>query len=299
MVPGMDLLGALRTFEAVADERSFTRGAARTDQPQPVASRRVAALEAHLGVALLQRTSRRVDLTAEGRRLLPVARELLVQADRVERLFEGDEPPLVLAVPAALDHRARAAVRRGLPGRAVVLVEGDVAERNAALGEGRAGLALLPVAADRGEVVVPLGVATADDAPRRFVVATLRSGPAERGGRPRALHVLAEDDVPPVRDPVRAACFAAGLRHDQVRVATEPGEAWTSVFEHGDVVLASAAEAARAGVGWSPLVDPVVARAYRLEGDAAAVGLSGAERAATLARVASGLGGGPAAGATP
>ncbi|MDT9594715.1 LysR family transcriptional regulator [Nocardioides zeae] len=288
----MDLVEALRSFEAVAAERSFTRGAARAGQPQPVASRRVAALEEHLGARLLVRTSRRVDLSPEGARLLPVARELLAQADRVEHLFAGDAPRTVVAVPAALDHRARAAVRRGLPHLAVVFADDHAAARAAALAEGRADLALLPAADDRAEVRVPLGVAAADDPPARFVVEVLRAAAHERRGRPRALHVLAEDDVPPVRDPLRLACFAAGLRHDQVRVGTPDAEAWTSVFEHGDVVLASAAEAARQGVGWAPLVGPVDARGYRLEAPASTAGpLAGPERAGLLARLAAGLGG--------
>ena len=48
MLCGMDLIEALRSFQAVAEERSFTRGAERCGQPQPVASRRIAALEERL-----------------------------------------------------------------------------------------------------------------------------------------------------------------------------------------------------------------------------------------------------------
>lgn len=292
----MDLVAALRTFEAVAAERSFTRGAARTDQPQPVASRRVAALEDHLGVRLLQRTSRRVDLTPEGQRLLPLARDVLGAAERVERLFVADVERLVLAVPAHLDHRSRAALRRGLAGtgRAVAFLELAAPERADAVGEHRADLALVATSADRAEVVVPLGVAVGlaagEAPPARFVVGALRATPAQRsrdGGRPRALHLLAEDDVPPVRDPVAQACYAAGLRQDQVRVATAAPDAWTAVFEHDDAVLASALEAARAGVGWAPLADPPLVRAYRLDGDVLAPG----DRDRVLARLATGLGG--------
>lgn len=302
----MDLVAALRTFEAVAAERSFTRGAARTDQPQPVASRRVAALEDHLGVRLLQRTSRRVDLTPEGQRLLPLARDVLGAADRVERLFVADVERLAIAVPDHLDHPSRAALRRGLAGtgRAVEFVELAAPERAEAVAERRADLALVATSADRAEVAVPLGVAialaTGEAAPARFVVGTLRATPAQRareGGRPRALHLLAEDDVPPVRDPVAQACYAAGLRQDQVRVATAAPDAWTAVFEHDDVVLASAVQAARAGVGWTPLADPPLVRAYRLEGDA----LAPDDRERALVRLAAGLGGhqvaAPAAGA--
>lgn len=62
-----DGLGA---FVAVAEEGSFTAGAARLGWPKSTVSRRIAALEDGLGVRLLHRTTRRVDLTPTGRELL-------------------------------------------------------------------------------------------------------------------------------------------------------------------------------------------------------------------------------------
>lgn len=292
MVAGMDLVESLRLFHAVAVERSFTRGAERCGQPQPVASRRVAALEERLGATLLVRTSRRVELSADGERLLPLAQELLARADRIDHLFERSEPGLVLAVPTGLSARSRAAIRRGLPGRSVTFAEDEPAARLAAVGAGTAQLALRAVAPDEADIRVRLGVGHDGHDGRgpaeRFFLKQLRRSVRERELSPRAVHVLAEDDVPAVRDRLREACYAAGLRADQVVVGTSPDEAWTRVHERGDAVLAAAGEAEREGVAWSALGGLALVRSYRLDGDGE---LDPAERDALLSRIAGGLGG--------
>ena len=286
----MDLVEALRSFRAVAQERSFTRGAERCGQPQPVASRRIAALERRLGVTLLMRTSRRVELTPEGERLLPLAEEVLAGFERVDRLFSGAAPALVLAVPSGVEPRARAAIRRGLPDLSVVFAEDDPVARSEALQTGTAQLALLPAAPDAGEIRVPLGLADPDGPAReRFVLGRLRRSVTERDLPPRAVHLLAEDDVPAVRDPLVAAAYAAGLRADQVLIGTSYDEAWTRVHQWDDVVVTTAAVARREGVAWSRLDRPSLHRSYRLAGEDQ--GLDAARRDALLRRLADGLGG--------
>ncbi|MFE0190999.1 LysR family transcriptional regulator [Streptomyces sp. NPDC058989] len=59
----------LRGFLTVAEERSFTHAADRLRIGQPALTRTVRALETTLGARLLDRTTRRVDLTDAGRRL--------------------------------------------------------------------------------------------------------------------------------------------------------------------------------------------------------------------------------------
>lgn len=62
-------LKLLRTFESVARHRSFTRAAAELHRAQPTVSSQVNAVEAQLGIPLLERTSRRVALTSAGESL--------------------------------------------------------------------------------------------------------------------------------------------------------------------------------------------------------------------------------------
>ena len=66
----------------VAERRSFTRAADDLQVAQQAISQQIKALERSLDVTLLQRTSRRVELTAEGAVLLTDARRLLAAADR-------------------------------------------------------------------------------------------------------------------------------------------------------------------------------------------------------------------------
>src|SRR5215204_2367462 len=69
--------GDLRAFIAVAEFGAFHEAAESLDLSQPALSRRIQKLEETLGVALLERTTRRVDLTTVGRDFLPKARRLL------------------------------------------------------------------------------------------------------------------------------------------------------------------------------------------------------------------------------
>ena len=79
-------LRQLRYFVALADERHFTRAAAREHIAQPALSQAIRRLEAEAGVALVQRTTRRVELTSAGGALVERARRILaeVEAARAE-----------------------------------------------------------------------------------------------------------------------------------------------------------------------------------------------------------------------
>ncbi|MGH3595575.1 MAG: LysR family transcriptional regulator [Mycobacterium sp.] len=74
-------LRQLAHFVAVAEERHFTRAAARVHVVQSTLSASINSLEREVGIALLIRSSRRVDLTAAGSALLPVARRALAAAE--------------------------------------------------------------------------------------------------------------------------------------------------------------------------------------------------------------------------
>lgn len=70
-------LSQLAAFVAVASELSFSRAADRLQTTQPPVSRLIRRLEDRLGVALFERTSHSVVLTAAGESLVPSARAVL------------------------------------------------------------------------------------------------------------------------------------------------------------------------------------------------------------------------------
>jgi len=78
-------LRQLRSFVAVAERGSFTRAADDLYVAQQAVSQQVKALEAALGVTLLWRTSRRVELTPAGKVFLADCRRVLAAADRAVR----------------------------------------------------------------------------------------------------------------------------------------------------------------------------------------------------------------------
>lgn len=76
-------LRQIREFVQIADSGSISRAARVLGVAQPTLSRRLAALEAEVGSALLRRDTHTMSLTEAGRTLLADARELLALADRM------------------------------------------------------------------------------------------------------------------------------------------------------------------------------------------------------------------------
>ncbi|MBB6627315.1 LysR family transcriptional regulator [Nocardioides sp. KIGAM211] len=156
----------LRYFVAVAEERHFGRAAERLHMAQPPLSQQIRQLEDELGVTLLRRTTRRVDLTEAGAAYLHQARGILaavddagaeavrVQAGLTGRLAVGCVGSATYSLLPAL---ARA-LREELPGvdvtfRGEMLVPGQVE----ALLAGSLDLALLrPPVDEPGLVLQPL-----------------------------------------------------------------------------------------------------------------------------------------------
>ena len=80
----MDLLLGFRVFIRVAEARSFSAVAREMGTTQPAVSRQVAALEEHLGARLIQRTTRSLGLTEDGRDLLEHARRVIDSVEDAE-----------------------------------------------------------------------------------------------------------------------------------------------------------------------------------------------------------------------
>ncbi|MDO9029972.1 MAG: LysR substrate-binding domain-containing protein [Hydrogenophaga sp.] len=83
----------MRYFQAVAEERNFSRAAERLHMAQPPLSRQIKALEDEMGAPLFVRTAKGVDLTEAGQTLLDEVPNLLLLAqrakDRTRRAGQG------------------------------------------------------------------------------------------------------------------------------------------------------------------------------------------------------------------
>jgi LysR family glycine cleavage system transcriptional activator len=99
-------LNALRAFEAVARFLSFTKAADELLVTQSAVSRQVKNLEDIIGVPLFLRKAQ-LELTEEGKRLLPVLTDSFDRMDQVIGSFrrQSKKPPLSLAVPPTFARR--------------------------------------------------------------------------------------------------------------------------------------------------------------------------------------------------
>src|SRR6202789_1536797 len=87
-------LGPILIFLTVADMGSFTRAADSLGIQYRRASTAVRKLEDYLGVRLLHRTTRSVQLTEDGRAFHARARDLLAEVDDLHAMFAGDRVAL-------------------------------------------------------------------------------------------------------------------------------------------------------------------------------------------------------------
>ncbi|WP_036140634.1 LysR family transcriptional regulator [Luteibacter sp. 9135] len=142
----------LRYFIAVADELHFSRAAERLGMSQPPLSQQIRDLESLLGLRLLRRTNRRVELTDAGRVYLDAARDIVTRvddaADQARRAERGEigelhvaftrSTPLIERFP-----RTIRAFRDAYPAVRLVLVERNTLQQVACLLEGSQHVGLL------------------------------------------------------------------------------------------------------------------------------------------------------------
>ncbi|MGI8412351.1 MAG: LysR family transcriptional regulator, partial [Solirubrobacteraceae bacterium] len=82
-------LRQLRYLLALAEERHFTRAAAREHIAQPALSQQIRRLENEVGLTLVERTTRRVVLTDAGELLVARARRILAEVDAAQAEMQG------------------------------------------------------------------------------------------------------------------------------------------------------------------------------------------------------------------
>ena len=98
----MDKLRAMQTFVRIVGDGSLTAAAQSLDSSLPAVVRTLAALEEQLGVRLLNRTTRRISLTEEGKTYLDSCRRILSEVEEAEGalIAQQAEPSGALSVTA-------------------------------------------------------------------------------------------------------------------------------------------------------------------------------------------------------
>lgn len=117
----MNQLLAIRVFARVVETGSFTKAADSLDLPKTSVSKLIRELESHLGVRLLQRTTRRLTVTADGTSYYQLTNRLMHQLEDIDQGFSkaqglprgkirvdiGGSTATLLVIPALPDFLAR------------------------------------------------------------------------------------------------------------------------------------------------------------------------------------------------
>ena len=208
----------LRYFVAVAEELHFGRAAARLHIAQPPLSQQILRLEAELGVELLRRNRRSVQVTDAGRLLLEHAKPLLAQADHLEQLLrhasQGEVGRLSVGFVGSASYEALPRILREFRDRhpqvELRLEELTTAAQASALNGGRIDVGLVRPPVDSSLELTPL-------VEERLVAALPDSHPLARRKR---VPVAALADEPFVLVPRR---LGTGLYDDVLAVCREAG----------------------------------------------------------------------------
>jgi DNA-binding transcriptional LysR family regulator len=261
----MDLVAACRAFVSVSDRGSFTTGAAAAGMQQAVASRRIAALESAWGERLFDRTARGARLTAFGRSMLPAARQLASAAEEIEeQARRARAGGLRIALPPELPPTSVAGLIGAVREAGIRLdVEQEIPRvREERVRAGLVDAAVLPVAPDEASWSVPLVAAGRQPGDGPFFLDAIRPRRGRSGDLVRLL-LLAEDDVPDIRDRLDRLRDSHGLAPAQLVTAPSLPRALADVAA-GDLLICSAAQATWLGLHGRPLGDLRLARSYAL-----------------------------------
>jgi len=140
----------VQAFVAVAELGGFSRAARELHLTQTALTRRVQKLEAYLGLKLLDRTTRRVELSTVGREFLPQARALVQDmtsaVERLKDMSRSGSGQLALAcIPSMSSHLLPGLIRayaQAHPGNRIRLHDGSSSEVRQAVLDGQADLGI-------------------------------------------------------------------------------------------------------------------------------------------------------------
>jgi DNA-binding transcriptional LysR family regulator len=218
-------LNDLAFFAAVADHGGFAAASRALGVPKSRLSRRVAALEARLGVRLLQRTTRRFAVTEVGEAFLRHCRAMAAEAEAAEQLVaEQAQAPRgtvrLSCPPALLQHAVDELLVRFLNAWPQIQLHVQATNRNVDVWQDGVDLALRVRAAEGGaaaadEVLRPLAVS-----PHVLVCAPVLLSAAAPPATPRDLARLPTLGLG--NSPEQALWQLTGPGGERVRVPHQP-----------------------------------------------------------------------------
>jgi DNA-binding transcriptional LysR family regulator len=256
----------LRYFVTLAETRHFGRAAARLNLSQPPLSRQLAALEASVGVTLIERSPRSVTLTAAGERFYADAKAILAAVEQAvsnaRAAAHGDAGKLAIGFTMCSAYsvvpgyaRAFGAVYPEVELKLREVVSNDLTEQLLA---GHIDAAIMfPAVTDkalatRTVLSEPLCVALSRGHPR---ARARRLKIAQLAGEP---FVLASEQVAPsLRATIVEHCRVGGFEPD-IRFEVQLQQTVLSLVDEGvgvALVPSSMRKAQLAGVVFRPLVD--------------------------------------------
>jgi DNA-binding transcriptional LysR family regulator len=229
--------GELNAFMVVAEERSFTRAAAKLGTSQSTLSQTIQRLEARLGLRLVTRTTRSVAPTEAGERLLETLRPAFDDIDsQLAALTRLRDKPAGTVRINATEHVAETviwpALTRLLPDYPDIEVEltGESGLTDIVAGRYDAGVRLGELV-DKDMIAVRIG-------PQLRMMAVASPSYFARRSPPRTPHDLAEHACINLRLPSLGGLYAWEFEKDgrEVRVRVEGALA----FNEGRMIIAAA-----------------------------------------------------------
>jgi len=256
----------LRYFVMLAETRHFGRAAARLNLSQPPLSRQLAALEASLGVTLIERSPRSVTLTAAGERFYADAKAILASVEQAvsnaQAAASGEAGKLAIGFTMCAAYNVVPGYARAFgaayPEVALSLREVVSNDLAAQVVAGHIDAAIM------FPHVPGKGLATRTILREPLCVALSRGHPRARARRLRIAQlagepfVLASEEVAPtLRATILEHCRSGGFEPD-IRFEVQLQQTVLSLVDEGvgvALVPASMRKAQLAGVVFKPLVD--------------------------------------------